>query len=147
MSEFETIDDVFDFAIFKEIESHKFYTQWACQVKKPSIRKMLEQLAEDEAEHRKKIEAVRAGTAQMQAGEIASLDIADYVDPIEPHPDMNYVDLLVVAMNKEKKSFKLYWDLVQTATEPRLKELFQWLCRQEAEHKLQFELEYDLSTF
>jgi rubrerythrin len=147
MSEFQTIDDVFDFAIFKEIESHKFYTQWASQVKKPSIRTMLEQLAEDEADHRKKIEAVRAGMAQMEAGGIASLNIADYVDPIEPHPDMDYKDLLIVAMNKEKKSFKLYWDLTQTATDAHLKELFQWLCRQEAEHKLQFELEYDLSTF
>ena len=147
MSEFETIDDVFDFAIFKEIESHKFYTQWAGQVKKPSIRKMLEELAADEAEHRKKIEAVRAGTAQMEAGEITSLNVADYVDAIEPHADMDYVDLLIVAMNKEKKSFKLYWDLVQTVTDAPLKELLQWLCRQEAEHKLKFELEYDLSTF
>ena len=60
---------------------------------------------------------------------------------------MSYVELLVVGMKKEEKSRKLYSDLASIAQKQELKDMFLKLAQEEAEHKLRFELEYDLTTF
>ena len=66
---------------------------------------------------------------------------------VEPHPNMNYTELLVVAMKKEKLSYKLYMNLAELAQRKELKDIFLKLAQEEAAHKLRFEIEYDLHTF
>jgi rubrerythrin len=60
---------------------------------------------------------------------------------------MDYTKLLILAMKKEDKSVKLYTTLAAASTQPQLKDIFLKLAREEAQHKLRFELEYDLTTF
>jgi rubrerythrin len=57
---------------------------------------------------------------------------------------MDYEGLLLLAMQKEKISFRLYIDLLSTITELSLKEVLIELAEEEARHKIRFELEYDL---
>lgn len=144
---FSSIDEVLEFAIDRESEAHLFYVRVADMVKSPELVKVLKELATEEVEHRVKLEAVKAGEAAIEEEEVGSLNIADYLPDVEPHPNMNHTELLVVAMKKENLSYKLYTDLAALAQKKELKDLFLKLAQEEAEHKLRFELEYDWTMF
>jgi rubrerythrin len=60
---------------------------------------------------------------------------------------MSYIDLLVLAIKKEEAARKLYTDLATIAKEQKLRDIFLKLAQEEANHKLRFEIEYDLVTF
>ena len=71
------------------------------------------------------------------------LKMSDYHVDIIPKSDMTYQDLLTIAMKKEKGAFKLYTDLANKISDPKIKEIFLGLAQEEAKHKLRFEIEYD----
>lgn len=52
-----------------------------------------------------------------------------------------------MAMKKENRSYRLYTDLAAIAQNKQVKEMFLRSAQEEAEHKLRFEFEYDLTTF
>jgi rubrerythrin len=147
MKQFDTVDEVLDFAIAREIEAHDFYKDLAETVQKPDLRKTLQNFAIDELEHRVKLKAVKAGKFRIKPERIGRLGIADILKPMQPRPGMSYVETLVIAMRKEKEAFKLYVDLAKVAQAKKLKNMFLLLAQEEANHKLQLEIEYDLETF
>ena len=89
----------------------------------------------------------KVGEIGIDEEEVGKLDIAEYVQDVEQHPKMSYVDLLVVGMKKEEISRKLYTDLATIAQTQELRDIFLKLAQEEAKHKLRFEIEYDLMTF
>ena len=147
MKNFHSIQDIFNFAISKEIEANNFYEQLSKDVEKPEFREELEHLALDELQHKTKLEAVKDGEQMLCQEEVGSLNIADYVDDVEPSPDLKYTDILVIAMNREKKAFRLYSNLAAIAKNEETKDMFLLLAQEEAKHKLQLEFEYDLAIF
>ncbi|MCJ7778276.1 MAG: ferritin family protein [Sedimentisphaerales bacterium] len=147
MKDFESVDQVLDFAIAREIEAHDLYVQWAGYVKKTRIRNILNDLAQEELDHKAKLEDVKAGRMKIGLEEVRSLDIVDKVENAAAHPKMNYTELLILAMKKEDKSVKLYTKLAAASTQPKLKDIFLKLAQEETQHKLRFEVEYDLTTF
>jgi rubrerythrin len=147
MTKFESIDDVLDFAISREIEAQAFYLKLADIVETPEMAKVFSDLASEELEHKAKLKAIKAGQISIDEEKVGNLGITDHVKSVEPHSKMSYVDMLVVGMKKEEKSRKLYTDLAEAAQEQELKEMFLKLAKDEAEHKLRFEIEYDLMTF
>jgi len=147
MTKFKSFDDILDFAISREIEAQAFYLKLADMVEKPEMATVFSNLALEELEHKAKLQAVKAGQFTIDTDQVGNLGITDHVKDVEPYPRMNYVDLLIVGMKKEEKSRKLYTDLATATQEQELKEIFLKLARDEAEHKLRFEIEYDLMTF
>lgn len=147
MKKFRSVDEVLDFAINREIEAQDFYMKLAGFVEKPEMAKVLSDLASEELEHKAKLEAVKAGEISIGEEEVGKLDIAEYVQDVEQHSKMSYVELLIVGMKKEEISRKLYTDLATMAQTQKLKDIFLKLAQEEAEHKLRFEIEYDLMTF
>jgi rubrerythrin len=147
MKTFSSVDEILGFAIDREAEAIQLYKDLAARVDKPEIQRVLEDFAEEELEHKAKLEAIRQGEVTLKEEDVGDLGIADYVGGGEPRPDMSYADVLVLAMKKEKVSYKLYLDLAAIAQDQRLKDMFMLLAQEEAHHKLRFELEYDLTTF
>lgn len=147
MEKFNSVDEILDFAISREVEANDLYVKLAAMVEKPKLAKLLSDLASEELEHKAKLEGIKAGKVVINAEEIGSLGIDDYLEKVEPHAKMSYVELLVVAIKKEEKSRKLYSDLASIAKKQELKDMFLRLAQEEAEHKLRFEVEYDLTTF
>ncbi len=147
MQDFESVEDVLDFAIKREIDAYDFYKKLTLLAKKPDVSKELKIFAEDELEHRKKLEFVKSGEINLDEDEIGSLGIAEKVKNVEATAEMTYVDLLVIGMKKEKDSFQLYKQLASTVRKAQLKDMFQQMAREEAQHKLTLEIEYDLTTF
>jgi rubrerythrin len=142
--DFNIIDDIFDFAIGNEIEAYKFYTDLAVKADNPEMKKVFGDFAAEEQGHRKLLEDAKKGKKVKIGGEkIPDFKIADYTVAVKPTPNMDYKDALILAMKKEKASFALYTDLAEITQDPAGKQLFQHLARQEAKHKLRFEIEYD----
>ena len=144
MSEWSSIDDVLDFAIREEGAAAEFYAHLAEQMDVPAMREALAGFAREEAGHKERLLAIKAGgdfgpTAQG----VADLKIADYTTDVNPRPGMRYEDALVVAMKKEKAAFKLYSNLAGATEDEEVKATFLALAQEEAKHKLRFEIEYD----
>jgi rubrerythrin len=147
MKTFKSFDEVMDFAINEEMEAVKFYRMLADFVEKPEMAEVLSGLALQESEHKSKLEAVKAGRITLDEQVVGDLGIADHVKDVKPYAKMNYVDLLVIGMKKEEAASKLYTDLAIVAQNQEIRDIFLKLAKEEAEHKLRFELEYDLTTF
>lgn len=147
MTKFESIDDALDFAISREIEAHAFYLKLVDMVETPEMAKVFSDLASEELEHKAKLQAIKAGQIGIEMEQVGNLGITDHIKDVKPHSKMSYIDLLIVGMKKEEKSRKLYTDLATITQEQELKEIFLKLAKEEAEHKLRFEIEYDLMTF
>jgi len=143
MEKFESTEDILDFAIDREIEASNFYKGLAQRMENPDLCKVLEGFAREEQEHKAKLQALKRGEIELDTGDVQELGIADYVIVGDLSPDMTYADALILAMKKEKAAYKLYLDLAMVAEAEELTDLFLTLAREEANHKLRFEIEYD----
>jgi rubrerythrin len=144
MSKLDSIDEVLDFAIAREEEAAKFYTELSESIQWPWMRQSFLDFAHEELKHKAKLIAVKSGkfiASSPQA--IADLKIADFLLEIVPVSRMNYVQILTVAMQREKAAFRLYTDLAAATSDSTLRETFLLLAQEEAKHKLRFEVEYD----
>jgi len=147
MKTFRSVDEVLDFAINAEIEAHSFYIKMADFVESPEMDKVLSDLAIKELEHKAKLEAVKAGEFQIDEEEVDNFVITNNMEDVIPDARMSYIDMLVIGMKKEEAARKLYTDLSTIAQKQELRDIFLKLALEEAEHKLRFEIEYDLMTF
>lgn len=143
---FDTVDDVLNFAIIREVDANNFYLGLAGMVNDPGLAKVFTDLAAEEAAHRKTIEAVKAGKDGLNDEDVKKIDIVEYVDDAPIDIKMNYIDLLIIGMKKEETSRKLYTDLAATAGTQELKDIFLQLAQQEARHKRRFETEHEKLT-
>ncbi|MFH2007693.1 MAG: ferritin family protein [bacterium] len=144
MSSWSSINDILDFAITGEEEAAAFYQTLANQVEKAWMKKALLGFALEEAGHKAKLEAIKAGKKLFPAQKsILDLKVGDYLVEAEIIPDMSYQDALIVAMKKEKAAFKLYSDLAASTDDKELRSTLLSLAHEEANHKLRFEVEYD----
>jgi len=144
MEKFESVDALLDFAIEKEEEANKFYLYLANKMERENMKKVFESFAAEEAKHKEKISAVKEGKQLLPVEQkVTDLKIGDYLVDIPATEDMNYQDALILAMKKEKASFRLYTDLAATTEDNNLQSLMQGLAQEEAKHKLRLEIEYD----
>lgn len=146
MKKLKTMNDALDFAIAGENKAAELYTKMAATAENPWMRKTLEGFAQEELQHGRKLKAVRAGRNSLKREGVGDLGLAEKLDDVEPHPDMDYPELLVFAIKKENVSHGLYTRLASIFTEPELHETFLALAEQEAEHKRRFEMEYESLT-
>ena len=89
------------------------------------------------------VKAKQGEMLKKTSGAITDLKIADYLVDISPSPDMDYQHALIIAMKREKASFKLYSDLARMTADAAVTETLQALAQEEAKHKLRLETLYD----
>jgi rubrerythrin len=147
MRRFSSLEEIWDFAIAREIEARDFYKELAQWAERADVARAFEDLADDELRHKIKLESLRAGKVDIRLEEVGNLGIADGIQAAEPEANLTYVEALVLAMQREKQAFRLYTDLASASKDPQMKSVFRKLAQEEAEHKLRLELEYDLTTF
>ncbi len=138
------LDEILSFAIEKEVQAADFYMDLASRVTRPHIRLVFQEFARDERGHKCRLEHMRENEALIpEAHAVPDLRIADYLTDIEPSKDMDYPQALIVAMKREKASFRLYSDLAATARDSSIRQTLLVLAQEEAKHKLRLEIEYD----
>ena len=146
MKKLSSMADVLNFAIAAETKAAELYMKMAAMVENPWMQKTLEVLAEEELGHRKKLKAVKTGWSALNREEPGDLGIAETIDDVKPHTNMDYRELLAFAIKKENASRGLYTTLASVFEEPDLKETFLQLAAEEAAHKRRFEMEYESLT-
>ena len=144
IKDFESVDDILNFAIDREQEAVDFYTEVAAKVEKQWMAKIFTQYAKEEKGHKAKLQAIKMGEKLLAARDkVIDLKVGDYLADVEVGEAMSYQQILIVAMKREKMAFKLYNDLANKVDDPTVKDLFYALAQEEAKHKLRFEVEYD----
>ena len=144
IKDFDSVDDILDFAIDREQEAVDFYTDSAAKVDKPWMQQVLMQFAKEEKGHKAKLQAVKKGEKMLSAkNQVMDLKVGDYLADVQVSENMTYQQILIVAMKREKTAFKLYNDLAEKIDDAEIKTLFLGLAQEEAKHKLRFEVEYD----
>jgi rubrerythrin len=145
MTQFNTIDDVLTFAIKDEQRASDLYAGLATKSRNKEIQKVFEQFSKEELGHKKRLEAIKSGSvAAVSPKKVQDLKIGDYlVEVSTSRDDLDYQEVLIVAMKEEKVAFRLYSDLAAQTDHSDLKETFLQLAQEEAKHKLRFEIEYD----
>ena len=137
-----TVNEILDFAIAGEKAANQFYLELAAKMRNNAMKKVFEDFAAEERNHKEILEGVKRGKT-IEFEEVADLKIADYTVNAEVRADMDYQDALILAMKKEKAAFAIYNRLAETTQNEQTRRTFQMLAQEEARHKLRFETEYD----
>ena len=144
MKEWESIDDILDYAIAREEEAARFYEDAANRASSDWMKKIFMQYSKEELGHKAKLNHVKNGDRELKiSGKIADMKVGDYLAPVDMDGELSYQQTLVVAMKREKAAFKLYSDLAEQVGDQQTKDLFLSLAEEEAKHKLRFEVEND----
>jgi len=139
-----TFEEVIALAINKEEEAARLYEHAQSIAKRSNARAMFEELAKQEWGHKRMLENIsQEKVADYKVERVPNLKISDYLVEVAFRPDMDYQDILILAMKREEKANALYTALEAEATDPNAKKLFAMLAQEEANHKLRLEREYD----
>jgi len=145
MAEFDSDEEILELAIAREEDANQFYIVLAAQTKNDEMRKVFEDLAEEELEHKAKLELEVIKTGRVvTATEKPELETKGDTETVGPEVDMDYKDMLIMAMQKEEASFRLYVDLAGRVINENTHDTLLALAEEEVKHKLRFETEYDL---
>jgi rubrerythrin len=147
MANFESIEDILLVGISKEIESNVFYNLLSQHVENPQIRALCGDFASEELEHKAKLELelMKLGGVIRNSTQNKSLPKPlDFMVDMTRIMQMDYKDLLILAMRKEKASFKFYIELIPAVAKQSLKDTLMELAEEEARHKISFEIEYNM---
>lgn len=143
MTNFQSLNEVLDFAITAEQRAVDFYTELA-EKSEGSIKQAFIDFAREEKGHKAKLQRFKdTGEATISNEAVMDLKISDYVVDVQAKPDMSFQEVLILAMKREKAAFKLYSELAKHANAKEVQDLFKSLAQEEAKHKLRFEIEYD----
>jgi rubrerythrin len=141
---FKSVNELLDFAMSKEDEAAKFYTDLAKKSSSGSMKNVFLEFAKEEQGHRAKLQAIKSGKLLvMSTGKVVDLKIADQVEDVKPGKELTYQEGLILAMKREKGAFKLYSDLAKMTDDDGVRGTLLVLAQEEAKHKLRFEIEYD----
>lgn len=139
-------NEIFKLAIHREIEAYHFYMALAERVDNPDIRKTLEELAAEELDHKAmlELELMKTGQTVPLQQELPGPSGTYIISNTDSQFDMDFKDILLLAIEKEEASFRTYINLIPNVHNPQSRELLLALAEQEVKHKLRFEIEYEL---
>ena len=144
MAEFDSDDEILELAIAREEDANVFLLALAARMNNPEMRKVFEDLADEELEHkaRLELEVIKTGRV-VTATKKPPYETNDFTEDVGSEIEMDYKDMLIMAMQKEEASFRLYVDLAARVTSEDAYETLLALAQEEVKHKLRFEMEYD----
>jgi rubrerythrin len=145
MAEFETVEEILELAVAREEDAHIFLMALAARMVNPEMRKVFEELAAEELEHkaRLELEIIKTGRVVKESRKKLYSEANDYAEDVGSEIDMDYKDLLTMAMQKEESSFRLYVDLASRVVNEDAYEILLALAEEEVRHKMRFEMEYN----
>jgi len=146
MSQGKSDSEVFEFAIAREVQAYHFYMEIAKRSADAAIQRVFEGLAQEELEHKRKLELemMKMGlTVEVQ--EDPGKPTRKYVISNTDEPlDMDYKDMLLLAIAKEDAAFRTYISMLPLAYDDDSREVLLGIAQEEVKHKYRFEAEYDM---
>lgn len=144
--EFNSVNDIVDYAIEKEIEAAEFYEKAAETIELVGARGVLKEYAAEERKHEQILRDLKANKARIEAYQFEKIqDIrrSDFLVEMTYRPDMNYEDLMRLAMKREEKANQLYLTLAKATDSEEHARFFTMLAQEELKHKNSLEKLYD----
>ena len=148
MHKTDSYEEVLEVAIDREIDANQFYLALASRVDDKEMREVFEDLAQEELEHKAKLELelMKMGKTVEIKQPPETPQRTYIISDNQSLLDMDYGSMLKLAMEKEEAAFRLYVDLVQNVHDTESREMLLGLAQEEVRHKLRFQIEYDMIT-
>ncbi len=138
-----SLEEILRFAIRKEADAALAY-RIAADRARPGVKKLFEELAEEEEGHKKKLERFDLKKInRMKLKETKGLGLSERMEDIPFGPQLTYEELLRMAIKNEERSETLYTSTAKLVNDPNLKNLLLILAREESTHKERLEKIYD----
>lgn len=139
-----TFNDVINFAIKREENAIQGYGSMIEVAKTPGISKLLQELQDEEKNHKKLLQELTEGKVESyKPTQVIDLKISDFLEEETLDAEMDFQQLLIFAAKKEQNAVELYSKLAEEAESEELRKLFKFLVEQEKSHKLKLETEYE----
>jgi rubrerythrin len=152
MNDFIGDDEILEMAVAREVDAIKFYTLLADRAGNSVVRRMFEELAAEELEHKEKLELEIMKTGRVVDtqrpptgfnGDLPHSDMAGPAGYLPPEIDFDYKDVLSMGIQKEDASFRLYMDLAGMVNNAASRDMLVALAQEEAQHKMRFQTELE----
>ena len=143
---FNSVDEVLEFAIDRENEAVEFYASFAQEAPSEALKQTFIDFSKEEEKHAALLSDISGNKAKIDSYEfkkIPDLKISDYMVDTDYEKGMPMPDVLKLAMKKEEKAVKLYQLLADQVDNADAKKLFLLLAQEESKHKLGLESMYD----
>jgi len=144
----EKFSDILKYAIDRENEAAEFYRYMQDLVKFENQKELLKEYELMEESHARALKTISESSIEaISISKVENLKISDYVVEKQPSSDMTYQDIIIIAMKREEAANRLYSQMAESISEPKIKKLFEKLAEEELKHKLHFEKIYDEEFF
>ena len=141
--ELRTITEVFAFAISAEVEAARTYRDLAGKVSREGLRELLLAIANEEDAHRESLEQAREGDLSLFARALPTVQLSAPLAVPALNPDATPAQILLAAIDAERRAFALYSELAAAADDPGLTTLLDALAAEETRHWQKLEQAYD----
>jgi rubrerythrin len=139
-----SLDDILEFALEREDAAYRLYCNAAKMSTNAAARKIFEELAEQEAGHKRIILSLdKEKIAKYRITAVPDLGISDYLVDVSYNDAMTYQEILVYAMKNEEKACRFYREAEQMTDDPELKQLLLMMANEEQKHKFRLESLYE----
>lgn len=144
------VEEILYYAISREVEANVFYNLLSQYIDDVQVRALCGEFAAEELEHKARLEleimklgmVVKPSAALEQSDRVLPKPL-DYMLGMAKVMQLNLPNLLLLAMEKEKVSFRLYIDFLALVKDEQSRQTILELAEEEARHKMRFEIEYD----
>ncbi len=145
MSQFETLDDILDFAIVQEKAAQKFYAKLFAEAeesKDSEKARIYQDLVEQERIHEEKLQKLRSSHTRLAAPDLTDLEKSGYLKALPLGPEMSLKEVFQYALKKEKSAKMLYNVLANNMPRGELADMFRMLASEESDHADYFRKEH-----
>lgn len=147
MRYFQTVEEVFRFAISLEEDNCLFYDSLMLKTNSKSLQAVIKEFIQHERDHINTLEKLMETCNSDMIHKAMSLKISNYTPPMDMDMDqqinITYKDMLSLAIKKENACYKLYSDLARSASDADIRDTFLQMASQEGHHRLAFQREYN----
>ena len=142
MAQFDSIDEILDLAVEREIAANQLYKDLAKRAANKMLKNLFEQLAQEEQQHKEKIvfEIIKTGRTIDTKLKESYLSMDDYDEDDASVVDLDFKDVFRMAIEKEKRSVRFYLELAAMVDDRPSREVLLSLAEEEAAHKARFEI-------
>jgi rubrerythrin len=138
------VEEIIIFAIDKEREAIDFYGDLARKVENPVLKDAILSMADEERKHEKLLTNLTIKNLQfVRQPSQQDIKLSNYLVEAPVSKDMNYQELLIIAMKREEKAYELYLELELRASDDATRKVFTLLKGEELKHKSRLEGEYE----
>jgi|UniRef100_A0A7V3RDD6 rubrerythrin len=142
-----TVEEILETAKRIEESSYEFYTQAQRLVSLPYLKEQLKYLADQEIDHKKKIESMIAEghkiAEELKIDRIQDMKLGDYLMPSHFDSNSTIQDILIAAIKREDLTHQFYQNLLKGAKGDDLRKILEYLSIEELKHKNKIQFLYD----